>query len=251
MDTIALKFADAKEQYGAESVCLAKGMYRRTADYVSRLGNVFGTPNVTSIDNTCYIPSATGRLMTYGFDGSPDVAGAPECILLWGNSPNPRLREGELIVVNALQTAAAKRADIWLRPRPGSDLALALGILNVIVNERLYDQDFVDKWTVGFDALESHVQQYSPDKVAEITWVPAEDIVAAARLFAGYRHTCLWNGNASEDTYNSTQCARAFAIIQAICGTLDIPGGTTHVQGTILYEGTGKDILRHKLPAEQ
>jgi anaerobic selenocysteine-containing dehydrogenase len=252
LDTIARKFTDAKELYGAESVCLAKGMYSRTADYVSRLGNVFGTPNVTSIDNTCYIPSATGRLMTYGFDGMPDVAGAPECILLWGNSPNPPLKDGgKLIVVNVLETAAAKRADIWLRPRPGSDLALALGMLNVIVNERLYDKDFVDRWTVGFDALEQHVQQYSPEKVAEITWVPAENIIAAARLFTSRRHACLWNGNASEDTYNSTQCARAFAIIQAICGTLDIPGGTSHLQGTILYEGTDKDILRHELPAEQ
>jgi anaerobic selenocysteine-containing dehydrogenase len=252
LDTIAQKFTDAKERYGAESVSLAKGMYCRNADYVSRLGNVFGTPNVTSIDNTCYIPSACGRLMTYGFDGMPDMAGGPECILCWGNSPDPPRREGgKLIVVNVLETAAAKRADIWLRPRPGTDLALALGILNVIVNEKLYDKDFVDTWTVGFDKLERHVQQYPPERVTELTWVPAEKMIEAARLFTSYRHACLWNGNASEDTYNSTQCARAFSIIQSICGLLDIPGGTCHVEGTILYEGTDRDVLRHRLPAEQ
>jgi len=252
LDTIARKFTEAKEKYGAESVSLAKGMYGRHADYVSRLGNVFGTPNVTSIDNTCYIPSASGRLMTYGFDGMPDIAGNPECVLCWGNSANPPLREGsKLIVVNVLETAAAKRADIWLRPRPGTDLALALGMLNVIVNEKLYNKDFVDKWTVGFDKLGKHVQQYPPEKIAEITWVPAEKIIEAARLFTRYQRACLWNGNASEDTYNSTQCARAFSIIQAICGMLDIPGGTSHIEGTILYEGTDRDILRHKLPAGQ
>jgi anaerobic selenocysteine-containing dehydrogenase len=121
----------------------------------------------------------------------------------------------------------------------------------VIVNEGLYDKEFVGTWTTGFDKLVEHVQEYTPEWVAEITWVPARKIVEAARLFAGHRPACLWNGNGSEDTYNSTQCARAFAIIQAICGQLDVPGGTAHVEGTILLEGTGKDILRHVLPAEQ
>lgn len=252
LDTIAGKLSAAKERYGAESVCLAKGIYGRNADYVSRLGNAFGTPNVTSIDNTCYIPSATARLVTYGFDGVPDIAGGPQCILLWGHSADPPVRPGgSLIVVNTLKTAAAKRADIWLRPRPGTDLALALGVLNVMIDEKLYDADFVSRWTVGFDRLVEHVRSYPPDRVAEITWVPAERIVAAARLFGGSRPACLWNGNASEDTYNSTQCARAFAIIQALVGALDVPGGTAHVEGRILGEGTDRTILRHLLPSEQ
>ncbi len=251
LDAIAGKLAAAKHEYGAESVCLAKGIYGRNADYVSRLGNVFGTPNVTSIDNTCYVPSAAARLMTYGFDGTPDLAGGPQCLLCWGNHADPPLREGaSLIVVNVLETAAARRADIWLRPRPGTDLALALGFLHVLVTEKLYDGDFVERWTVGFDRLAKHVQAYPPEAVAAITWVPAEKIVAAARLFARSRPACLWNGNASEDTYNSTQCARAFAIIQSICGMLDIPGGTAHVEGTILGEGTDRNVLRHLLPAE-
>ncbi|MCE5253055.1 MAG: molybdopterin-dependent oxidoreductase [Actinomycetia bacterium] len=252
LDVIADRLTAAKDEQGAESVCLAKGIYSRSADYVSRLGNVFGTPNVTSIDNTCYIPSATARLMTYGFDGIPDIAGEPQCLLLWGHSADPPVRPGgSLIVVNTLETAAARRADLWLRPRPASDLALALGVLNVIVNEKLYDEDFVDRWTVGFDRLKQHLQAYPVDKVADITWVPAEKVVAAARLFARSRPACLWNGNAGEDTYNSTQCARAFAIIQALCGGLDVPGGTAHVEGRILGEGTGRDIVRHLLPAEQ
>jgi len=252
LDTVAGKLAGARDRYGAESVCLAKGIYGRKADYVSRLGNVFGTPNVTSIDNTCYIPSASARLMTYGFDGAPDLAGGPECVLCWGNSADPPLQEGaKLIVVNVLKTSAAERADIWLRPRPGTDLALALGMLNVIIGESLYDQEFVDLWTTGFERLERHVEEYPPERVAEITWVSAEKITAAARLFAGSHPGCLWNGNASEDTYNSTQCARAFAIIQAICGALDVPGGTVHTEGAILGEGGNRDILRHLLPPEQ
>ena len=252
LDTVAGKFASAKERFGAEAVALAKGIYTQRADYVSRLGNAFGTPNVTSIDNTCYIPSAAGRLMTYGFDGVPDIAGGPECILCWGNRADPPLRAGgHLIVVNVLPTAAASKADLWLRPRPGSDLALALGMLHVIVNEKLYDEEFVATWTVGFEQLQEHLRAYPPETVAEITWVPTAQIVAAARLFGRSRPSCLWNGNASEDTYNSTQCARAFSIMQAICGNLDVPGGTQHIAGTILREATGKDILRGLLSPEQ
>ncbi|MBN1191824.1 MAG: molybdopterin-dependent oxidoreductase, partial [Dehalococcoidales bacterium] len=180
------------------------------------------------------------------------LAGSPECILCWGSGADPKPAPGgRLIVVNTLETAAAKHADIWLQPRPATDLALALGILHVIINENLYDKDFVEKWTSGFDKLQKHVQDYPPQKVSEITWVPAEKIVASARLFAGSLSACLMNGNASEDTFNSTQCARALAIIQAVCGLLDVPGGTLESEGVPQNEATSRDILREKLPPSQ
>lgn len=252
LDTIAQKFASAKDKHGAESVALVKGIYDRHSDFVSRLGNVFGTPNVANIDNTCFVPSAVGRLMTYGYNSMPDVTGSPDCIMCWGSSANPPLKAGgKLIIVNTLETEAVKRADIWLQPRPATDLALAMGIIHVIVNEKRYDHDFVARWTMGFDHLKKHIQPYSPEKVAEITWVPDKKIIAAARLFTNYRYACLMNGNASEDTYNSTQFARAIAIIQAICGLLDIPGGTIDIEGSIQFEATSRDILRDKLPKEQ
>jgi anaerobic selenocysteine-containing dehydrogenase len=252
LDTIVQKFTLAKEEHGAESVALVKGIYERHSDFVSRLGNAFGTPNVVNIDNTCFIPSAVGRLMTYGYNGLPDITGSPDCILCWGSSANPPLKKGgKLIVINTMETEAAKRADIWICPRPATDLALVLGMLHVIINEKRYDADFVARWTTGFEELEKHIQQYSPEKVAEITWVSKDRIIEAARLFASYRYACLMNGNASEDTLNSTQFARAIAIIQTICGLLDIPGGTIEIEGKILNEATSRDILRHKLPEEQ
>ena len=253
LGTISEKFKEIKDHYGAEAVAFVKGYYERRCDLVSRLGNVFGTPNIAGIDNTCYIPSASGRLMTYGFDGRPDLSGLPGCVMCWGSGANPPLKDGaKLIVVNSIRTEAARRADLWLQPRPATDLALALGLLNVMIHEALYDQAFVDRWTTGFDKLARHVQQYSPDKVAEITWVKAEKIRAAARLFAGSRYACLMTGNASEDTYNSTQFARAAAIIQAICGLLDIPGGTIQpMVEPIDREGRAADVLCDKLPPEQ
>ncbi len=253
LDAVALRFKEFKDKYGAESVALVKGHYDRRCDLVSRLGNAFGTPNIVSIDNSCYIPSASGRLMTYGFDGRPDLTGRPDCVMCWGNGGNPPLKEGaRLIVVNSIRTEAAKRAHIWLQPRPATDLALALGMLNVIVNEDLHDREFVEKWTTGFDRLKEHLQQYPPDRVSEITWVPAEKIIDAARLFSGFKYACLWTGNASEDTYNSTQFARAASIMQALRGLLDIPGGTVQaIEGAIDREGTAADVLRDLLPPGQ
>jgi anaerobic selenocysteine-containing dehydrogenase len=93
LDKIAQRFAYAKVEQGAESVALVKGFYDRHSDFVSRLANVFGTPNVANIDNMCYIPSATGRLMTYGYDGAPDITGCPDCIMCWGSSADPLIVE--------------------------------------------------------------------------------------------------------------------------------------------------------------
>ena len=253
LDIVARKFNALKEEYGPEYVAFVKGYYDRRCDLVSRLGNAFGTPNVASIDNTCYIPSASGRLMTYGFDGRPDFAGGPDCLMCWGSGNKTPLKDGaKLIVVNSIKTEAAKRADIWLQPRPASDLALALGIINVIVNEDLYDRDFVEKWTIGFDRLKEHVQEYNPERVAEVTWVPPEKIRDAARLFSRFQYACLQTGNASEDSYNSTQFARAASIIQAILGLLDIPGGTLQATpGALDEEGRSGDVLWDKLTPEQ
>ena len=253
LNIVSDRFNGFKEDFGAESLAFIKGYYDRRCDLMSRLGNAFGTPNIASIDNSCYIPSASGRLMTYGFDGRPDFGGGADCVMCWGSGLNPPLKEGAVfIVINSIKTEAAKRAHIWLQPRPASDLALALGIINVMVNEELYDKDFVNRWTVGLDRLMDHVQRYTPEKVAEITWVPPQKIIDTARLFSGFKYACLQTGNASEDSYNSTQFARAVSIIQALRGLLDIPGGTIQASpGVIDREGTASDVLRDLLSSGQ
>ena len=80
-----------------------------------------------------------------------------------------RARGAKLIVIDPRLTATTSKADLWLRPRPGTDGALALGMLNIIINEELYDADFVDRWCAGFEELRQRVQEYPVEKVAEIT----------------------------------------------------------------------------------
>jgi anaerobic selenocysteine-containing dehydrogenase len=244
LGTIAEAMNNAKQRYGAESVVFSSGDPKGFEGYIVRLSNVFGTPNLCAPGHVCSLPRRMGSNITTGLnvetgtDYTPDLDFPPSCILMWGaniaftHNPNyVRLekalaRKGtKLIVVDPRKTELASRADLWIQPRPKTDLALALGMMNVIVNEELYDKSFVSTWTVGFDKLQVHVQSYPPRKVAEIAWVPAEQIEAAARLYATTKPACIQDGNAIDDDINSVQTARATSILRAITGNLSVPGG--------------------------
>ncbi len=99
-------------------------------------------------------------------------------------------------------------------------------MMNVIIEEDLYDRDFVEKHTRGFDKLVPHVRKHTPEWAAEITWIPADDIRKLARLFAGTKGAGIFQGTCTQDqTANGTQNSRAFSVLQAITGNINIPGG--------------------------
>lgn len=98
-------------------------------------------------------------------------------------------------------------------------------MLNVIINEELYDKEFVEKWTYGFEDLKKRVQEYSPEKVAEITWAKAEDIVAAARMYAKAKPASIRWGQPLDSNANSIGTIQALNCLWAITGNLDVPGG--------------------------
>jgi anaerobic selenocysteine-containing dehydrogenase len=242
LETIALAMKRAREEAGAESVAFSHGDPKGFEHYIVRLCNVFGTPNICDTRTVCSIPRRFGATITYGYntigtDASPDLDYPPACMLMWGANisfthlPNDvrfqqALKKGmRLIVIDPRKTGLAAKADIWLQPRPKTDLALALGMMNVIITEGLYDRAFVDQWTVGFDRLREHVREYPVKKVEEITWVPSEKIIEAARGYAETKPASIQDGNAMDDDLNSVQTARAIAILRAITGNLGIPGG--------------------------
>jgi len=278
LDTIAGTMNRAKDSYGAESVVFSNGDPKGYEAYMLRLCNVFGTPNLCDTRHVCSSPRRMGSNITTGLnvetgtDYTPDLDFPPSCILMWGaniaftHNPNyirlerALARKGtKLIVIDPRKTELASKADLWIQPRPKTDLALALGMINVIVNEELYDKSFVSKWTVGFDKLHLHVQDNSPKWVEEITWVPAEQLEAAARLYATTKPACIQDGNAIDDDINSVQTARATSILRAITGNLSVPGGEVDYGplplGTVRYFGKsdqGTDfMLSEKMPEEQ
>lgn len=147
---------------------------------------------------------------------------------MYGGSGRESLRASllsgaKLIIVDPRQIDIAKRADLWLRPRPASDGALALGIIKVLIEDKLYDEDFVANHTVGFDEIREHVKTFSLDDVETVTWVPKDQVVAFARLYSENQPATLRKGNAVEQILNSFQTRRAFDIIRALGGGLRSP----------------------------
>ncbi len=118
------------------------------------------------------------------------------------------------------------KADLWLPVRPGTDCALALAILNVIINEKLYDAAFVAEWCYGFDKLAGHVQQYPPKWAETITGIPADKIKKAARMIGTTKPCFIKIGNGVGDqASDGTATVQAICLIEAITGNLDVPGG--------------------------
>ena len=238
LDTTAGFLTQAKEKYGPESVIFIRGGFHGLQEnYMSRFSQLFGTPNISSMAHNCYLPRQSSASLTYGYMPRPDYEYPPSCLIVWGFSPfDTRIGEydqiisaidkgTQLILIDPRRQKLADRARLWLQPRPGSDLALALGMIHVIVTEKLYDKPFVEKWTVGFDKLKMHIKDYTPGKVSEITWVPADLIKQAARTYALNKPAGLQCGNAFDSGVNSAQSARATDILRAITGNLGIPGG--------------------------
>jgi anaerobic selenocysteine-containing dehydrogenase len=238
LSAIASAMMKAKDKHGAESVAFIDGSAKGLQDAVlRRFVNAFGSPNMISTDHICFVPRKSASVMTCGFYPIPDYEYPPSCILVWAaNLADTRIGEYEqlsqaigkgskLVVIDPRRTELARKADLWLQLRPGSDLALALGMIHTIVTEDLYDKGFVENWTVGFDKLEAHIQKYPPEKVAELTWVQAETIKEAARAYATNKPGCIQLGNPIDHNVNSFQTARAISILRAITGNLGCPGG--------------------------
>src|SRR4030067_3715461 len=138
-----------------------------------------------------------------------------------------RERPLRIIVVDPRVTKVAEIADFHLRLRPGTDTALALGWANVIIKEELYDKDFINNWTIGFDKLSERVKEYTPAKVAVITGLTEADIVASARMYASTKPAWIIGGLAPDQIgLNGTRVEQACAICQALTGNIDILGGS-------------------------
>lgn len=241
LDLIADRLKGYARDFGPESILLFTGASRGGLDiaYLYRFAAALGTPNQVSAGNVCHIPRDQGATLTFGSACLPDYEAPPKCLVIWGSNThhtNSNYGTGvqyrkavesgaKFIVVDPCRTTMAAKADIWLRLRPGSDGFLALGMLNVIIAEGLYDRDFVSRWTVGFEQLKDFVASYTPAKVSGLTWVPAADIVRAARLYASTRPAAIEWGNAIDQTSNTIQTCRAISILRAVTGNLDVPGG--------------------------
>ena len=242
LDEIAEKLTQIKSKFGAEAVHLGTGTGRHHIRWVSRFAYSFGSPNWSEPGFAqCFHPRVNACTQTMGdfpvSDFLSDITA--EVICFWGHQPLNSGPDGETrfnardglkassrtIVVDPRETYLAKKADLWLQLRPGTDDALALAIIHVIIEEGLQDKEFVDNYTHGFDELAARVKDMTPEWAEEITWVPADKIREAACMFATIKPALMEWGVALEQTPNCIQTVRAVSLIPSITGNIDVPGG--------------------------
>lgn len=250
LDEMAQRLLAIKEESGSEYVGMTQGTGRPYENIFNRFANAFGTPNFTAPAHICYLPRIMVSLFTMGFplmpicdvynhEGSRD----PACVVIWGcNLTGPRGHDSsdgmcggmlskalkkaqKVIVIDPRRISPAESADHWLQLRPGTDGALALAMINVIISEDLIDHEFVNSYTFGFDRLVQHTKEFTPQWAEAITRVSAADIHSAARTYATMKPACIQWGNALDQSTCNFQTSRSIMILRAITGNLDIPGG--------------------------
>jgi anaerobic selenocysteine-containing dehydrogenase len=243
LDTVASKVRESQAKYGNSSIAVSQGTGRGYNEYTHRFARSIGTANIITPGYICHSPrlglyglvTGYGRLYCdyHGWGGE-----FPKTQISWAKQLEISSADGEmavwymnslryvknLIVIDPRETALSSRATLWLQIRPGTDAALALAMINVIIREKLWDKDFVDNWTYGFDKLAERAEEYTPERVAEITWLKADDIVRAAHLFAMDTPGCIQVGSSLERQANCGQTVRSIICLLGITGNIERPG---------------------------
>ncbi len=240
LTTIVEKFKKVIAEYGPESIVVGQGTGRDYESHLYRFANLLGTPNVLTAGHMCYVSRVGSTLITCGTLPIADYDGGPKCIVMWGCNPqwtNPDEYKGEafwraykkgvkLICIDPRKGFIANKADLWLQIRPGTDAAMSLGFHRVIIEEELYDKEFVEHHIHGWEPFKERVMKdYPLEKVAEITWVDKDLIRQAARMYATTKPACIHWGVPTEQTINCVNYTRSTTGLMAITGNLDAPGG--------------------------
>lgn len=240
MDDIAARLKDVIDRYGPEGFAVSTSPWNTQVDSGAsrRFMNLIGAPNWISGIALCAGNTSAINRLVYGWFPYPDYPNT-KCIALFGH--NPKLhswtpiynairraqteRGAKLIVLDPRRSENALEADLWLPLKPGTDAAMCMGWLNVILSEGLYDEAFVKNWTHGFDDFRRRVDEFPLTRVADITGVDPELIAAAARMYATAGPSVIPWTPITDQQRNSTSAIRLMSSLRAVCGYLDVPGG--------------------------
>ncbi|QWR78353.1 molybdopterin-containing oxidoreductase family protein [Candidatus Magnetomonas plexicatena] len=206
-----------------------------------RFMHALGSPNTISHGSTCYVARNAAFNVTYGGLPSGDMKHSRYTIIV-GRNPAAGIRlyhlhdlmyaknnGAKIVVIDPRHSETAVIANDWLPVNPGTDLALLLGLMHVIIDENLYDKEFIENYTVGFDKLEEMIASYPPKWAEKVCDIPKELIYSIAREFAANKPHALvhrgYHGGYGAGYVNSFQTARAIAIINALAGNFEREGG--------------------------
>ncbi|MEM9570883.1 MAG: molybdopterin-dependent oxidoreductase [Pseudomonadota bacterium] len=250
MSDIGARLKAIIAEHGPEAWAVSTSQWNTGTDHGlgRRVMNHIGSPNWISGVALCAGNTAAVNRFTYGWFPLGDF-GSTKCIVLMGHNPRrhswtpiysairkAQARGAKLIVMDPRRSSNAERADIWLPLKAGSDTAMMFGWLKVIFDEGLYDKDFVENWTVGFDELRARVDEFPLERVAELTGCGPEMIAEAARMYATSGPATIPWTPITDMQRNSTSGIRLQSILRAVCGNVDVPGGE-------LLQGFNPDII--------
>jgi len=273
-DICEQRLKEIRDKHGAESVIFAQGTGRDIGGPITLLAYSLGSPNWVQLGlsgQSCYTPrlgamkavmgdfavADCSQLLERRYDDPQWVP--PEVIITWGQNPVNGCPDGfyghwivdcmkrgsKVIAIDPRHTWMTGRAVHHLQNRPGTDGALALGMLNVIMSESLHHKKFVTEWVHGFDQLKERARQFPVEKVAAITEVLADDIVAAARLYAKAKQAAIHWGVPIDMCPDGTSVAHAITCLSVITGNIDIPGGEVIARpsyGVTAYPFTSEEL---------
>ncbi|MDZ4246136.1 MAG: molybdopterin-dependent oxidoreductase, partial [Dehalococcoidia bacterium] len=238
LDEIADKIGDIKKKYGAEAIGSTVGTGYRTDEAPrSRFLQLLGTPTNPGQSTICFGSRSVMANTIVGMFHNFAIRPTTKCIVLLGVEPlisrpiiakiilEAKKNGCKFITFDPRETRSAKMSDIWFQLRPGTDCAILLGMINVIISEKLYDKDFVDKYCYGFDKIRERAAKYTPQLVESISRVPAEKVIDAARMYATNKPGSFIEGMGIEHLQNNSEILHARWILAGITGNIDVPGG--------------------------
>lgn len=244
IDEIAARLGTLQQKYGASCVALYEGTIAKintswiNKDFIHGLGS----PNYTSVYSLCVSPREISSAAIFGQKMIP-ICDFPRAkfILLIGANPaasqmhrylrisndilNAKENGAKLIVVDPRYTETARKADLWIPIKPGTDLVFVLGLLHVIINEELYDAPFVSRHCNNFEQLREAVASFRPALVSNYTGIPAATVVAVARSYAAAKPACVDRREGVMHQRQATLINWAISVLAAVCGNVDVPGG--------------------------
>jgi cysteine desulfurase NifS len=255
MSEIARRLQKLKSEFGPEATAIYTGrgsfdmamcdIFQPAGVAVSSASSVlfpFGSPNTLGVGALCYVSFAMiAPHVTMGetyISMEADLEQA-ELIVLWGANPatdspplahqkilRAKARGAQIVAIDPRRHGTARQVNAqWIAIRPGTDGALALGLIEVLLEEELFNEEFAHQWCAGFDELRHYTQHFRPEVVEGITGVPAAVVRSLARRLAGARGAAPVMYTGLEYSDSGVQSIRAVLTLWGLCGQLDIPGG--------------------------
>jgi formate dehydrogenase major subunit len=240
LDRVARGLREAVTVGGADAVAaISSARATNEENYLVQkfMRVVIGTNNVDNCSRLCHSPSAAGLTASFGLSGGTDGFDDVErsdCLLVVGANPVEAhpvigarllrrvLHGAELVVADPRLVGLALHADVHLRPRPGTNVALFHGLAHVLLTEGMADEEFLRERAAGLPELTELLDDYPPDRVADITGVPAADLVSAARLYGRARRPAIVYGLGVTEHLHGTdgvRCLANLAILRGAVGT--------------------------------